>query len=116
MEWTAAILLVSAAASAPAFAAGAEVAGSGMLSCAEFNESHAGNTEKERALFDWALGAMSGLNAGMVGLRRPTHDLSALPAVAQMTRIREFCAAEPGETYFLGVMRLFGSLPNNPSE
>lgn len=107
------ILAMTAIALAAPAAAGnnAQVMGVGALTCAQFKATDRGDAARESRLFDWAQGAMTGMNSILYASQHTSRDLSGLPLQAQKDRLRAHCDNNPDSTYYLGVLRLYNSLP-----
>src|SRR5262245_61951075 len=82
--------------------------GPGTVSCAEFSKAYHDSADNENLFFSWALGFMSGLNAGLL----PNHstDLHGLDMAAQKQSIKSFCKDHPRAAYFEAVFYLFNQM------
>ena len=81
--------------------------GPGAQTCGQFGQSYAEYTQRwEIAVFVWAQGYMSGLNAPML-FSNSTTDLNAMSQDNQMAYIRTFCSNNPLKSYSEAVLDLY---------
>lgn len=77
--------------------------------CADFEKACQGNPDKiENLFYSWALGFMSGLNAGLAG--NGETDLHGLSEQVQKQFLRSTCKAHPRGEYVGAVFDLYNRM------
>jgi hypothetical protein len=90
-------------------------AGIGVRTCAQFAKDYQNNPANAETFYNnWALGFMSGLNAGFEAENHPQRDLEAVSFEDKKQFMRTYCDQHPLQLYLGGVVELFGSLPITP--
>lgn len=86
------------------------VEGPGAIECAEFNKKYLANSGFEDALYAWAQGYMSALNAGVMAAKLPPRELAG-PMAVQKRALRSYCSDNPIKNYMDGVIEFYKKLP-----
>src|SRR5437016_13006872 len=75
--------------------------GDGAVTCAKFGEDYrVSPVVIENEYFNWAQGFLSGMNSEAVEKGSPLLNLSSIPVIEQMRKIREYCDRHPLGYYF----------------
>jgi hypothetical protein len=87
--------------------------GAGTSTCAEYAQAYRRDPDDaDNTYFNWAQGFMSGLNEEQRTLKKPAHNLKALPISEQLDYLRLFCDQKPLLPYAAAVLNLFRALPS----